>query len=112
VRKGHPKGATAPALCLSLELAPETTSGKVTQRRKRSRPLYGVSPSVWLSGLTSDANILINSARYVAQRYLYNYQEPIPVEQLVRTLCDYKQQYTQFGGENSTKAKSINLFLT
>ncbi|KAF8046073.1 hypothetical protein N665_4042s0002 [Sinapis alba] len=26
------------------------------------------------------------------------YQEPIPVEQLVQSLCDTKQGYTQFGG--------------
>lgn len=52
-----------------------------------------------MAGLTSDANILINQARVASQRFLYNYQEPMPVEQLVRTLCDYKQAYTQFGGE-------------
>lgn len=50
------------------------------------------------TGLTSDANILINQARLAAQRYYYSYQEPIPVEQLVRSVCDYKQAYTQFGG--------------
>lgn len=31
-------------------------------------------------------------------RYLYKYQEPIPVEILVKDVCNYKQQYTQFGG--------------
>lgn len=51
-----------------------------------------------VAGLTSDANILINQARLAAQRYYYSYQEPIPVEQLVRSVCDYKQAYTQFGG--------------
>ena len=30
--------------------------------------------------------------------YLYRFNEPIPVEQLVRQLCDLKQSYTQFGG--------------
>ncbi|KAK3419040.1 hypothetical protein EUGRSUZ_H04776 [Eucalyptus grandis] len=33
-----------------------------------------------------------------AQRYTYAYQEPMPVEQLVQSLCDTKQGYTQFGG--------------
>ncbi|CAL0324681.1 unnamed protein product [Lupinus luteus] len=33
-----------------------------------------------------------------AQRYTLAYQEPIPVEQLVQSLCDTKQGYTQFGG--------------
>ncbi len=39
----------------------------------------------------ADANILINSCRLAAQQYLFAYQEPIPVDQLVRTLCDQKQ---------------------
>ncbi|KAK9785182.1 hypothetical protein WJX73_000577 [Symbiochloris irregularis] len=51
-----------------------------------------------VAGITSDANILINTCRLSAQRYQFAYQEPIPVEQLVRALCDNKQGYTQFGG--------------
>lgn len=39
----------------------------------------------------ADANILINTCRLSAQRYTFAYQEPIPVEQLVRNLCDTKQ---------------------
>lgn len=33
-----------------------------------------------------------------AGRYAYQYQEPIPVEQLVEFVCNYKQFYTQRGG--------------
>lgn len=51
-----------------------------------------------VAGITADANILINTCRLAAQRYTFAYQEPIPVEQLVRTLCDNKQGYTQYGG--------------
>lgn len=51
-----------------------------------------------LAGLTSDANILIQELRATCQRYLYNYQEAMPVEQAVKDLCNYKQSYTQFGG--------------
>lgn len=39
----------------------------------------------------ADANILINICRLAAQRYFFAYQEPIPVEQLVRSVCDTKQ---------------------
>lgn len=46
----------------------------------------------------ADANILINSARLAAQRHAFAFGEPVPVEQLVRALCDAKQGYTQFGG--------------
>ena len=31
-------------------------------------------------------------------RYLYKYQEPMPVEQVVKSICNYKQAYTQYGG--------------
>ena len=75
-----------------------------------------------VAGLSSDANILIQNARTAAQRlllkwylyshiylilfhlfldytrYRYTYQDPMPVEQLVRHVCDYKQAYTQYGG--------------
>jgi 20S proteasome subunit alpha 3 len=51
-----------------------------------------------VAGLTADANILIDQARLRAGRYQYQYQEPIPVEQLVEHICNYKQFYTQRGG--------------
>jgi 20S proteasome subunit alpha 3 len=51
-----------------------------------------------VAGLTADANILIDQVRLRAGRYFYQYQEPIPVEQLVEHVCNYKQSYTQYGG--------------
>lgn len=51
-----------------------------------------------VAGYTADANILINYAREAAQKSLMTYNENIPVEQLVRKLCDLKQGYTQYGG--------------
>lgn len=51
-----------------------------------------------VAGITADANILINSARLSAQRYMFTYQTQVPVENLVRSLTDIKQGYTQFGG--------------
>jgi 20S proteasome subunit alpha 3 len=52
-----------------------------------------------VAGLTADANILVNYARLAAQRYELAYQEKNPCEQLVQTVCNYKQAYTQFGGQ-------------
>lgn len=52
-----------------------------------------------VAGITSDANILINSCRQSAQQYLYTYQNPMPVEQLVKAVSDKKHAYTQFGGQ-------------
>eukprot|EP01059_Diplonema_ambulator_P020369 TRINITY_DN34134_c0_g1_i1.p1 TRINITY_DN34134_c0_g1~~TRINITY_DN34134_c0_g1_i1.p1 ORF type:complete len:271 (+),score=82.94 TRINITY_DN34134_c0_g1_i1:53-865(+) len=54
--------------------------------------------AVSVAGLSADANTLMNHMRLTAQRYTYTYQEPIPVEHLVTTLCDIKQGYTQIGG--------------
>ncbi|BFZ56676.1 Proteasome subunit alpha type-3 [Savitreella phatthalungensis] len=51
-----------------------------------------------VAGITSDANILINYAREAAQKSLLTYNVNIPVEQLVRRMCDLKQGYTQYGG--------------
>lgn len=51
-----------------------------------------------VAGLTADANILIEQARLRAGRYEYQYQENIPIEQLVEHVCNYKQAYTQYGG--------------
>jgi 20S proteasome subunit alpha 3 len=36
--------------------------------------------------------------RKICQNYTFAYGEPMPVEQLVHRICDYKQQYTQHGG--------------
>ncbi len=50
------------------------------------------------SGLVADARILVDYARLVSQIEKVTYGEKITVEQLVKRLSDYKQQYTQYGG--------------
>lgn len=40
----------------------------------------------------------MEQCRLRAGQYQYQYQEPIPVEQLVEYICNYKQFYTQRGG--------------
>lgn len=67
---------------------------------KTSEKTYTLCPHAAcnVAGLTADANILIEQARLRAGRYQYQYQEPIPVEQLVEYVCNYKQFYTQRGG--------------
>jgi 20S proteasome alpha/beta subunit len=54
-----------------------------------------------VAGITSDANSLVNYARSVAQKYLLQYNQDIPVEQLAQRLCDMKQGYTQYGGTST-----------
>lgn len=67
---------------------------------KRSEKTYVLAPHLAcnVAGLTADANRLMEEARLRAGRYFYQYQEPIPVEQLVEFVCNYKQYYTQRGG--------------
>lgn len=50
------------------------------------------------SGLVADARTLVDYARILAQIERIMYSEKIPVETLVKKICDYKQQFTQFGG--------------
>lgn len=52
-----------------------------------------------VAGITSDANVLTNELRVIAQRYQLNYGDAMPCEQLVSYLCDIKQAYTQYGGK-------------
>lgn len=51
-----------------------------------------------VSGIASDANILINHARVSCQRHRYTYKESMATEDLCILLCDVKQGYTQYGG--------------
>lgn len=51
-----------------------------------------------IAGISSDANILIDQARLICQRYRFSYQEAMPIEQLVQSICNTKQKYTQHGG--------------
>ena len=51
-----------------------------------------------VAGITADANILVAQSRLATQRYSFQYQEPMPLEQLLQNICDQKQAYTQYGG--------------
>ncbi len=50
------------------------------------------------SGLVADARVLVDYARLVAQINKVTYNEKISVDLLVKKICDYKQNYTQYGG--------------
>nr|ANM86161.1 proteasome subunit alpha type-4 [Stygiella incarcerata] len=51
-----------------------------------------------VAGMTADANILINRARLGAQDHLQMFEEPVPVEELINSICNVKHAYTQYGG--------------
>jgi len=46
----------------------------------------------------ADARVLIDRARVESQINRLVYDEPIGVEALAKKICDFKQQYTQYGG--------------
>jgi len=50
------------------------------------------------SGLVADARVLVDNARVIAQVNKVTYAEKIDLETLVKRLCDFKQNYTQYGG--------------
>jgi proteasome alpha subunit len=50
------------------------------------------------SGLVADARVLVDRARVEAQINKITYGESITVESLVKKICDFKQNYTQYGG--------------
>ncbi|KAB7504860.1 Proteasome subunit alpha type-4 [Armadillidium nasatum] len=66
-----------------------------------SEKIYKIDDDIACSvaGITSDANVLTNELRAIAQRHTLQFGEPMPVEQLVVRLCDIKQAYTQYGGK-------------
>ena len=73
------------------------------------------------SGLVADARVLVDEARKQAQIHRVNYGENISVEMLVKKVCDYKQQFTQYGGARpfgtallvaGTDALGVHLFET
>eukprot|EP00004_Rigifila_ramosa_P024110 TRINITY_DN6908_c0_g1_i1.p1 TRINITY_DN6908_c0_g1~~TRINITY_DN6908_c0_g1_i1.p1 ORF type:complete len:255 (+),score=51.23 TRINITY_DN6908_c0_g1_i1:25-765(+) len=80
--------------------AEKKITSKLLESNMSSEKMYRLDGHVAcaVAGITADANILINYARLAAQRYLAQYQEPMPVEQLAQSLCDKKQGYTQYGG--------------
>jgi proteasome alpha subunit len=51
-----------------------------------------------ISGLSSDARILVDQARMFAQSNRLSYDEPVDVEVLSNWVGDVAQQYTQYGG--------------
>merc|ERR1711966_71050 len=80
--------------------AEKKTTSKLLESDKTSEKMYMIDNHIAcaVAGIRADANILINNARMTAQRHLFKYDEPMPVEQLIQQICDLKQGYTQFGG--------------
>jgi proteasome alpha subunit len=85
------------------------SNGVVLAAEKRSTKLQDPS-YIWkifkidehigaaISGLSSDARVLVDQARIFAQSNKLTYDEPIDVEVLSKRVCDLMQSHTQHGG--------------
>jgi len=84
-----------------LLAAEKRITNKMLDKVSYSEKIYKLNNDIVCSvaGITADANVLVMKLRDYAQRYELNYHEPMPLEDLVRDLCDIKQAYTQFGGK-------------
>eukprot|EP01016_Furgasonia_blochmanni_P003559 TRINITY_DN11401_c0_g1_i1.p1 TRINITY_DN11401_c0_g1~~TRINITY_DN11401_c0_g1_i1.p1 ORF type:complete len:278 (+),score=84.21 TRINITY_DN11401_c0_g1_i1:605-1438(+) len=70
------------------------------EQSRHSEKIYCLDKHIYsvVSGVTADANYLIDYARQTSQRYRFVMRENIPVENLIVEICDQKQYYTQWGG--------------
>ncbi len=50
------------------------------------------------AGISSDARVLIDKARILAQQHRVTYDSAVSTESIVRDIADIKQQFTQYGG--------------
>ncbi len=50
------------------------------------------------AGIISDARVLIDRARILAQQHRITYDSPATTESIVKEISDVKQQFTQYGG--------------
>lgn len=50
------------------------------------------------AGISSDARVLVDKARVLAQQHRVTYDSESPTESIVKEIADVKQQFTQYGG--------------
>lgn len=62
--------------------AEKKVTSKLLETKAASEKMYRIDDHIAcaVAGITADANIVINYARLTAQRHLFQYQEPSPVE--------------------------------
>ena len=50
------------------------------------------------AGILSDARILVDKARVIAQQHKVTYDSPVDSEEIIREIANTKQMFTQYGG--------------
>lgn len=81
-------------------LAERKSSSKLLDQDAINEKIYQLNAHsiCAVAGMTADANILIENIRINNQDYLKQYNNEIPVANMVRNVCNLKQGYTQHGG--------------
>lgn len=98
VKKGAPIVgiSSSEGVILSAYEAPESRLEDTNMFRKIFQLDDHVGAAI--AGLSSDAQVLVNQARLICQRYRLLYDEPIDVEPLTIRISDLLQVYTQNAG--------------
>lgn len=80
--------------------AERKVTSKLLEQDTSAEKMYALNDNTLcaVAGMTADAGILIDFMRSSAQQYLKVYNQDIPIETLVRRVCNVKQGYTQRGG--------------
>jgi len=68
--------------------------------QKSAEKIYEIDEHIIASaaGILSDARILVNQTRLIAQQHRITYDSPIEVESVIREISDIQQQFTQYPG--------------
>ncbi len=61
--------------------------------------------AVAMSGLTADANTLIDHARVESQYHKFTYAEPMDVESLTQSVCDFSMRFGEGGDDDDEEEK-------
>lgn len=80
--------------------AEKKVSSKLLEQETSAEKMYVLSKNIIcvVAGIDSDASTLVETARKMALQHFATYDEEIPVEVLVKRICNVMQGYTQFGG--------------
>ena len=80
--------------------AEKRETGKLLMPSKTSDKVFKIDSHLAcaVAGIQADANLLTDHLRLTAARHRYTYGDAIPVEALMKRLCDIKQSITQTGG--------------
>jgi len=76
------------------------TVSALLEQSKHSEKIFALDKHLYcvVSGVTADANYLIDYARLSGQQYRFAFRDIQPIDQFIQNICDLKQRYTQIGG--------------